>query len=187
MKISATESHSILMEVYGDNALAKRRCQKWFARFKIGYFGLEAQELPGEPKQIEEEESAALLEQDSCQTQEKLAESVRLEQTTVSKSLKDMGMIQVMLHWVPLELKERDVERRKIFCEYLHERQKRKGYLHRIVTGDEKWVHYENSKRKKAWVTPSEPGPSQPKRDSHCAKVMLCVFWDMKSMVYYEQ
>ncbi|KYN13012.1 hypothetical protein ALC57_14787, partial [Trachymyrmex cornetzi] len=28
---------------------------------------------------------------------------------------------------------------------------RRKGFLHRIVTGDEKWVHYDNPKRRKSW------------------------------------
>ncbi|KAG5307798.1 MOS1T transposase, partial [Pseudoatta argentina] len=37
-------------------------------------------------------------------------------------------MIQKQGHWVPYEL--------------LLQRQKRKGFLHRIVTGDEKWIHY---------------------------------------------
>ncbi|GFU99459.1 hypothetical protein TNCV_3041061 [Trichonephila clavipes] len=30
-------------------------------------------------------------------------------------------------------------------------RQRRKGFLHRIVTGDEKWVRYDNPKRRKSW------------------------------------
>jgi len=42
-------------------------------------------------------------------------------------------------------LKPRDVERRLFACEQLLERQRRKGFLHRIVTGDEKWVHYDNN------------------------------------------
>ena len=41
---------------------------------------------------------------------------------------------------MPYELKPRDVERRLFACEQLLERQRRKGFLHRIVTGDEKWV-----------------------------------------------
>ena len=97
-----------------------------------------------------------------------------------------MGMIQKMSHWVPHELKDRDVERRKTICELLLERQKRKGFLHRIDTGDEKWIYYENPKRKKAWVKSGESGPSQPKRNIHCAKVMLCIWWDMKGVVYHE-
>ena len=31
MKKSAADSHRILVEVYGEHALAERMCQKWFA------------------------------------------------------------------------------------------------------------------------------------------------------------
>ena len=42
----------------------------------------------------------------------------------------------------------------------LFARYKRKSFLHRIVTGDEKWIYFENPKRKKSWVTPGEPSTS---------------------------
>ena len=48
MKKTAAESHRILVEVYGEHALAERTCQKWFARFKSGDFGLEDEERPGQ-------------------------------------------------------------------------------------------------------------------------------------------
>ena len=54
---------------------------------------------------------------------------------------------------MPYELKPRDVERRLFACEQF-ERQRQKGFLHRIVTGDEKWVHYDNPKRRKSWGVP---------------------------------
>ena len=41
MQKTTAESHRILVEVYGEHALAERTCQKWFARFKSGDFGLE--------------------------------------------------------------------------------------------------------------------------------------------------
>ena len=51
-------------------------------------------------------------------------------------------MIQKQGNWVPYELKPREteagVERCLFACEQLLERQRRKGFLHRIVTGDEK-------------------------------------------------
>ena len=40
MKKTASESHRILVEVYGEHALADRTCQKWFVRFKSDDFGL---------------------------------------------------------------------------------------------------------------------------------------------------
>ena len=76
MKKTAAESHHILVEVYGEHALAERTCQKWFARFKSGNFGLEDEERPGQRKKFEDEELEALLDEDCCQKQEELAESL---------------------------------------------------------------------------------------------------------------
>ncbi|GBP79031.1 T-complex protein 1 subunit beta [Eumeta japonica] len=61
------------------------------------------------------------------------------------------GMIQKQGHWVPYELKLRDVKRCFLTCKLLLQRQKRKGFLHRIVTGDEKRIHYDNLKCRKLW------------------------------------
>jgi len=47
--------------------------------------------------------------------------------------------------------------------------------LHRNVTGDEKWIHYDNPKRKEALVKPGELGTSTPKQNIHGSKVMLCL------------
>ena len=83
MKKTAAGSHRILVEVYGEHALAERTCQKWFARFKSGDFGLEDEERPGQPKKFEDEELEALLDEDCCQTQEELAESLRFTQAAI--------------------------------------------------------------------------------------------------------
>jgi len=60
-----------------------------------------------------------------------------------------MGMIQKQGNWVPYELKPRDVERRFFICEQLIRKQQRKGFLHRIVTEDEKWIFYNTTPRRK--------------------------------------
>ena len=101
MKKTAAESHRILVEVYGEHVLAERTCQKWFARFKSGNFGLEDEECPGQPKKFEDEELEALLDEDCCQTQEELAESLGVTQAAISKRLKAAGYIQKQGNWVP--------------------------------------------------------------------------------------
>ena len=58
-------------------------------------------------------------------------------------------MIQKQGTWFPYDLKQRDVERRFIACEQLLQWQKRKDFLHRILTGNEKWIYYRNPKRRK--------------------------------------
>ena len=72
-----------------------------------------------------------------------------MTQQVILKRLKAMGMIQKQGNWVPYVLKPRDVERRLFACEQLLQKQNRKGFLHRSVTGEEKWVHYDNPKRRK--------------------------------------
>ena len=115
MKKAAAESHRILKEVYGEHALAERMCQRWFARFKSGDFGLEDEERPGQSKKFEDEELVALLDEDCCQTQKELAESLGVTQAAISKRLKAAANIQKQGNWVPHELKPRDVERRITF------------------------------------------------------------------------
>nr|CDS29587.1 Mariner Mos1 transposase [Hymenolepis microstoma] len=79
--------------------------------------------------------------EDSCQIQE-LSESLGISEQAISKRLKQLGMIQKEGYWVPHELKPKcDVEERLFAYEQLLERQTRKGFLHRIVTGGEKWCY----------------------------------------------
>ena len=109
-----------------------------FQKFKNGEFDVEDKERSGRPKVYEDAELEALLNEDSCQTQKELALTLGATQQAISHRLKSLGMIQKQGNWVPYELKPRNVERRFSICEMLLVRHKRKGFLHRIVTGDEK-------------------------------------------------
>ncbi|KAG5322907.1 MOS1T transposase, partial [Pseudoatta argentina] len=117
-KESAAEAHRILVQTYDDNALSDTTCRDWFRRFKNNDFELEDKERSGAPKKFQDKELEQLLDED-------------VDESTVSKRLKGLGMIQKQGHWVPYELKPRDVERRFGTCELLLQRQKRKGFLAR--------------------------------------------------------
>ncbi|GBP74884.1 Mariner Mos1 transposase [Eumeta japonica] len=129
-----------------------------------GDFELDDKERPGLPKKFEDEELQGLFDIDSCESLQELATSLAVVLSTVGKRLKTMGMIQKQGYWVPYELKLRDIERRFLTCELLLERQKRKDFLHQIVTGDEKWIHFDNPKRRKSWVKPDQPSTSVAKQ-----------------------
>ena len=60
----------MLIERYGDAALSERSCREWFQKFKNGEFDIEDKERSGRSKVYEDVELEALLEQDSCQTQQ---------------------------------------------------------------------------------------------------------------------
>lgn len=185
-KKTAAEAHRILVETYGEHSLSEKTCRNWFRRFKTNDFDLDDKERSGAPKKFEDKELEELLDEDPCQTLIELGKSLQVDDTTVSKRLKALGMIQKQGHWVPYELKPRDIERRYLMCELLLERQKRKGFLHRIVTGDEKWIKYDNPKRKKSWGKPGHASTSYAKPNIHGSKLLLCIWWDQQGVIYYE-
>ncbi|KAG5316616.1 MOS1T transposase, partial [Pseudoatta argentina] len=131
-KKSAAEAHSILVQTYGDNALSDTTCRDWFRRFKNNDFELEDKERSGAPKKFQAKELAQLLDEDPSQTLSELGKILQVDESTVSKRLKGLGMTQKQGHWVPYKLKPRDVERRLGTCELLLQRQKRKGFLNLV-------------------------------------------------------
>ena len=57
--------------------------------------------------------------------------------------------------------------------------------LKQIVTADEKWILYNNVKRKRLWCKQNEPPPTTPKAGL-CPKEVTCIWWDGKGVIYYE-
>ena len=52
--------------------------------------------------------------------------------------------------------------------------------------GNEKWILYKNVEQKRSWGKQKEPPPTTPKAGLHPRKVMLCIWWDWKGVLYYE-
>ena len=152
-KKTAVEAHRELQKVYGNAGLSETTCRDWFRRFKDGDFDIDDRPRVGRPKTFEDAELEALLDEDPYQTQEELATSLGVTRHAISKRLYALKMVQKQGTWVSHDFKPRDVERRFYACEQLLQQQKRKGRIHRIVTGDEKWIHYRKPKEKKVMGT----------------------------------
>jgi hypothetical protein len=63
---------------------------------------------------------------------------------------------------------------------------KGEGFLERIVSGDESWVHYFQPEAKQAsneWWHSSSPKPKKFCAAQSAGKLMLTLFWDCKSPI----
>jgi len=185
-KKKAVECQRLLAEVYGEHGPSIKTCEKWLRQFKSGDFNLKDSDRSGRPKTFENADLQALLDEDDAQTEKQLAEALNVGRSTISERLKAMGKIQKAGKWVPHELNDRQLENRKTTSEILLQRHDRKSFLHRIVTGDEKWIYYENPKRKRSWVDPGQPSTSTARPNRFGKKAMLCVWWDQEGVVYHE-
>src|ERR1700712_3615304 len=97
-----------------------------------------------------------------------------------------VGLSEENVRWVPHELNDRQQENRKTTCEMLLARHQRKPFLHRIVTCDEKWIYFENPKRKRSYVNPGQPVQSTSRPNRFGRKTMLCVFWDQRGVIWFD-
>jgi len=95
----------------------------------------------------------------------------------------------VFARWVPLQLTAELKEGRVDACQELLKRFEAEGdgFLERIVTGDETWVHYQQPETKKAgkeWRHTSSPKPKKFRTQPSAGKVMLIPFWDERGLIF---
>ena len=95
----------------------------------------------GRRKETSADNVQALLDEDDSQSTRELGRLLNGDHTTILRNLKAM---EIWTRWVPHKLTERQKCDRMNICMSLLGRHRIKSFLLRIVTGDEKWICYEN-------------------------------------------
>ena len=183
---SAAEARQCITEAYGNDSVGASTCREWFAKFKKGDFELKDKERSGRPPNLKTDKLEELLKEDASQTTRELAEKLEVNQSTVVRRLQTLGNIQKLGKWVPHELTEKNIGQRLNTSLFLLARHRKESFLDKIVTGDETWIYYQNPKRRKLCLDSGQPSTSQPKRNLLGKKVLFCVWWDLKGILYYE-
>jgi histone-lysine N-methyltransferase SETMAR len=59
------------------------------------------------------------------------------------------------------------------------------NFLDQLVTGDEKWILYNNVQRKCSEDECGQSSLQTAKAGLHLKEFLLCVWWDLKGILYY--
>jgi histone-lysine N-methyltransferase SETMAR len=185
-RLSASAAADEICDVYGKESTSKRTIERWFKKFQSGDTSLADDPREGRPTTFDENELLQLVECNPRQSTRDLSAHFDCSHTTILEHLKRLGKSARYGQWVPHELTPANRMNREAACASLLSRFNKEDFLERIVTSDEKWVLYVNHRRKRQWLTPGETAIPEAKGDLHPKKVMLCIWWDSKGIIYKE-
>ena len=184
--VSVGTAQKNIQDVYLDRAPALRTVKKWFGRFRNGDFNMDDQLRSGRPSAIDDDIVSALVENNPRITTEEIAERMNIDNSSAFRHLKKLGFTSKLDTWVPHSLTERNKLNRISVAISLLGRHEKEPFLNRIVTGDEKWILYNNIQRKRKWKKAGEGAEPVAKAGLHPMKVLLCVWWDCRGIIHFE-
>lgn len=184
--ISAAEAHRNITAVLGADSVSDCTYRKWFKKFRLGNFDLDDEPRSGRPSVIDDDELRDKVRTNPTVAIRELAEDLEVGLGTVCAALHRLGMRKKLCKWVPHALSEMNKTNRVRVCLSLLARHDKCPFFDQFVTCDEKWVFYDNIKRDSYWSEPGQPAQTQPKRNIHSKKVLLCCWWDIRGLIHFE-
>nr|XP_042901741.1 histone-lysine N-methyltransferase SETMAR-like [Parasteatoda tepidariorum] len=170
----------------GFNTVSYDTVKVWFRKFNSGNFNIEDEPRSGRPIEIDCDQLKQIIDQDRNVSTRTIALELDVCQKTIVNALKRINLTFKFNRWVPHELTAEDKSKRKAACLVLLRDQRKENILDRIVTCDEKWVYYNNTRRKGGWSAPGESAGSVARRTLTNKKVLLCIWWDCRGIIYKE-
>ncbi|KYO21352.1 histone-lysine N-methyltransferase SETMAR [Alligator mississippiensis] len=186
--VPPSEIHRRIVAQYGKNCLAQRKVYEWVEKFKHGRTSVVDEPRAGRPNTATTEDNiakvdAAVRASKRVSIPELVAE-VGVSAGSIHAILHDhLNYQKVCARWVPKQLTDVHKRQRVEVCTQLlqHLQDEGEGFLSRIVTGDETWVHHydpESKRQNMQWKCTSSPPPKKIHTQPPSGKVLLILFWD---------
>ncbi|XP_055635142.1 histone-lysine N-methyltransferase SETMAR-like [Toxorhynchites rutilus septentrionalis] len=153
---NASQVANKICAVYGPDTVSISTAQRWFQRFRSGVEVVEDAPRSGRPVVENCDKIAELAEKDRHSSSRSIDQELGISHQTVINHLKKLRFTKKLDVWVPHTLTQKNIFDRIDACESLLNRNKIDPFPKRMVTGDEKWVTYDNVKRKRSWSKPAE-------------------------------
>ena len=105
----------------------------------------------GRPVEVDSDQIETLIENNQCYTTWEIANTLKIPKSSFGNHLYQLGYVHRFNVWVPHKLSEKNLLDRISTCDSLLKRNENVPFLKQIVTGDEKWILYNNVEWKRSW------------------------------------
>lgn len=155
MKKAAAEFLQMIWSTYSEVGISEITCRKWFINLTTGILTSRSGIVMPERKVPKVQNWRHFFNDKSCQSREAFDKITSSTSTSYLKLLKALCTTLNQENLVPYELKRRNFEQRLCACKNFLQRREMKLFLHFIVTGHRKVVHYHSSNHKNSLEYPS--------------------------------
>ena len=131
--------------------MTDQTCQKWFAKFRVGDFLLDNAPRSGRPVEVYSDQIETVIENNQCYTMREIANTLKISKSSVENHLHQLGYVNRSDVWLPRKLSKKNLLDHISTYDSLLKRNKNVLFSKQIVTGDEKWILYNNVERKRSW------------------------------------
>ncbi|XP_078051627.1 histone-lysine N-methyltransferase SETMAR-like, partial [Augochlora pura] len=101
---------------------------------------------------------AEIIDVDWHVSSRSIVRELKIDHETVLNHLHKAGFKKKLDVWMPHRLTQKTMMVRISICNVLAKRNEIDLFLERMVTGNEKWIAYDNIVRKRSWSKPGEAG-----------------------------
>jgi histone-lysine N-methyltransferase SETMAR len=150
-----------------------------------GNTSLKEKDGRGRPTLVDNNQLRALVEANPKTTVRELSIELGVSHVTVVSHLKEIGKRKKLDKWVPHHLTDNHQNRRLEVASSLPLRHRNEPFLKRIMTCDEKWIFFDNTRRGGQWLDIDELPRHFPKQDLFPKKVMVSVWWGVTGIIHY--
>ncbi|KAL9922417.1 histone-lysine N-methyltransferase SETMAR-like [Glossina fuscipes fuscipes] len=183
---NAAQARKKICDVYGRDSLSNATACRWFGRFRSGNLDVKDAPRSGRPITGKVDEILQKIEEDRHINSHDVARELNIDHKTVLNHLHKAGYTKKLDVWLPHELSMKNLIDRISISESLLKRNEIDPFLERLITGDQKWITYDNKKRKRSWSKMNETVQTAAEAQLVPRKVLLFVWWDWKGIVYHE-
>ena len=171
---------------WGERTVGKSTVYEWFQKFCEGEESLEDRTRLGRPIEVDRQAVLDTIEEHPSLTTRMLAEDFGCGHTIIENILHELGKVWKRHVGSPMSWLQHKRQNGWQLRKHCWIAKSNMPFLDQLITGDEKWISFNNTNPHHEWRYPGQKTTAIPKKDFRHEKAMLCVFWSARGVVYWE-